>query len=175
MVDKIFTFDELDEMLIKEPRSDDYIQDNLMALEASMRELKNKRTHEKTLEDALDSYEGWVADARKIKERGLEGQVATFKSMGCSDTGNHAWNLPAHYSDALAVIADHEGPQEFRNLVLAGEYGLSLEDEYNPVVKAHNGTMAVLRKELADMRLEAQQEQAQRIYENELESIEGDD
>ena len=47
MVDKIFTFDELDEMLIKEPRSDDYIQDNLMALEASMRELKNKRTHDK--------------------------------------------------------------------------------------------------------------------------------
>jgi len=115
MAHKIFTFDELDEMLSKESRSDDYIQDKLMELEASLRELKNKRTHEKTLEDALDSYEGWVEDARKTKERGLEGQVATFKSMGRSGTGNHAWNLPAHFSDALAVIADHEGPQEFRS------------------------------------------------------------
>ena len=33
------------------------------------------------------------------------------------------------------------------------EYGMDLEDEYQPLVKAHNGTMAVLRKEQADMKL----------------------
>ena len=141
----------------------------------SLREWKNHRTRVKTLEDALDAYEGLVADARKIKKLGLEGQLATFKAIGRAGTGNTQWSLSPNFANAVWLIDDHEGPQEFRNLVLAGEYGMSLEGEYNPVMKAHNGTMAVLRKELADMRLEAQQEQAQRIYENELESIEGDD
>ena len=62
-----------------------------------------------------------------------------------------------------------------RNSVLSAEYGMDLEVDYKPLVKAHNGTTAVLRKEQAAMRLEAAQEQVQRTYENELESIEGDD
>ena len=137
--------------------------------------MKNHRSRVGTVEDALDSYEGMVEEARKIKALGLEGQLATLKHFGRAGTGNFSWNLPAHFSDALALIADHEGPQEFRNLVLAGDYGMSLEDEYMPLVKAHDGTTAVLRKEQAAMRLEAAQEQVQRTYENELESIEGDD
>ena len=43
------------------------------------------------------------------------------------------------------------------------------------MVKAHEATLAVLRKAQADTRLNAQLEQAKRIYENELDNIEGDD
>ena len=137
--------------------------------------MKNHRSRVGTVEDALDSYEGMVEEARKIKALGLEGQLATLKHFGRAGTGNFSWNLPAHFSDALALIADHEGPQEFRNLVLAGDYGMSLEDEYMPLVKAHEGTTAVLRKEVAEMRYESQKEQSRRIYENDLDSIEGND
>ena len=49
---------------------------------------------------------------------------------------------------------------------------LHLEDEYNRVVKAHEATLAVLRKAQVDTKLNALLEQAQRIYENELENIE---
>ena len=85
------------------------------------------------------------------------------------------WNLPANFSNALALIADHEDSQEFRNRVLDSDYGMSLEDDYKPLVKAHESTLAVLRKAQADTKLNAQLEQARRTYENELESIEGDD
>ena len=62
-----------------------------------------------------------------------------------------------------------------RNSVLNAEYGMDLEVDYKPLVKAHDGTTAVLKKESADMRLEAQQEQARRIYEQDLDNIEGAD
>ena len=52
---------------------------------------------------------------------------------------------------------------------------MSLEDDYKPLLKAHNGTLAVLRKKQADTKLQAQMEQARRTYENDLDSIEGDD
>ena len=52
---------------------------------------------------------------------------------------------------------------------------MSLADHYKPLVKVHNATLAVLRKEQADTKLQAQTNQAQRTYENDLESIEGDD
>ena len=52
---------------------------------------------------------------------------------------------------------------------------MSLEDDYKPLVKAHNATLAVLRKEQADTKLQAQMEQARRTYESELETIEGAD
>lgn len=127
------------------------------------------------MEDALDGYDGLVADAYKTREAGYDMQVTALKNIGRAGTGNFAWSLPLRHSDALDLIADHEGPQTLRNRVLAAEFGMSLENEYKPLVKAHNGTTAVLRKEVADMRLASQQEQSQRIYETEIDSIEGDD
>ena len=50
------------------------------------------------------------------------------------------------------------------NSVVDAEFGTDLEDEYQPLLKAHNGTMAALRKE-----------QARRFYENDLDTIEGAD
>ena len=173
MPHKIFTFDELDEMLIKEPRNDDYIQDNLMALEASMRELKNKRTHDKTLEDALDAYDGLVEKAYKIKELGLDSQASTYKAIGRAGTGNTQWNFPANFSNANWLIADDEGAQMMRNRTMEADYGMTLE-QYKTLFSAHETSVALLRKELADRRLQAQMEQAQRNYENDLDSIEGD-
>ena len=145
-----------------------------------MRELRNHRTRVKTLADALDSYNAQVADAYKIRALGVDGQTSTHKAIGRADTGNTQWNYPGNFSWAVWLIADHEGEQMQRNSVLNAEYGMSLEDmdlenEYRPLVKAHDGTAAVLRKEQADMRLEAQQEQARLTYENDLNSIEGAD
>jgi hypothetical protein len=82
-------------------------------------------------------------------------------------------NLPANFANAIILIADHEGPQAFRNRVSDTEYGMSLEDDYKPLVKAYDSILAVLRKEQADMKLEAQMEQVRHTYESELDNIEG--
>ena len=175
MVQKILTAEELGVMIATEPKTESGHEESMKRVNDSLRELRNHRTRVKTLDDALDSYEGLVADARKIKKLGLEGQLSTFKAIGRAGTGNTQWSLSPNFANAVWLIDDHEGPQEFRNLVLAGDYGMSLEDEYMPLVKAHDGTTAVLRKEQADMRLEVQQEQARRTYEQDLDNIEGAD
>ena len=141
----------------------------------SLRELRNQRSRVKTLDDALDAYDGLVADAYKIRALGVDGQTSTHKAIGRADTGNTQWNYPGNFSWAVWLIADHEGDQIQRNSVSDAEYGMSLEDDYKPLMKAHDATLAALRKEQADTKLQAQMEQAQRTYENDLESIEGDD
>ena len=55
-----------------------------------------------------------------------------------------------------------------RNSVLNAEYGMSLEDDFTPLLKSHNPTLAVLRKEQSDMKLEGKMEQAFRTYEHDL-------
>ena len=144
-------------------------------IDDSRRELRNHRTRVKTMEDALDAYDGLVADAYKIRALGMDGQTSTCKAIGRAGTGNSQWNYPANFSWANWLIADHEGAQMQRNSVLDVEYGMSLEDDYKPLMKAHDATLAALRKGQADTKLQAQMEQAQRTYENDLKSIEGDD
>ena len=175
MAEKILTVEELEDMMTTEPKSESGHAESMMRIDGSLRELKNKRTRSKTLDDALDAFDGLIAEAYKIREIGLEGQVATFMSIGRAGTHNTLWRLPAEFHNSIWLIADHEGAQTLRNQVLGADYGMSLADHYKPLVKAHNATLAVLRKEQADMKFQAQMEQAQRSYENELESIEGDD
>ena len=55
------------------------------------------------------------------------------------------------------------------------EFGMSLEDDYKPLLKAHDATLAVLKKEKADTWLNHQMEQIQRTYEIDLDNIEGKD
>ena len=57
---------------------------------------------------------------------------------------------------------------------LEADYGMTLED-YTKLLQAHETTRALLRKELAERRLKAQEEQAQRAFEQDLENIHGDD
>ena len=175
MAEKILTVEELEDMMTTEPKSESGHAESMMRIDGSLRELKNKRTRSKTLDDALDAFDGLIAEAYKIREIGLEGQVATFMSIGRAGTHNTQWNLPPNFANANWLIEDHEGAQTLRNRVLEGEYGMSLEDEYNPLVKAHNGAMAVLLKEQSDMKSEAQMEQARRTCEHELGRNEGDD
>ena len=175
MAGTILTAEDLDSMWpTKTKGAPDYAH-SMMRIEASLRELKNKRSRAKTLEDALDAYDGLVADAYKIHELGLDTQVHRLKNIGRAGTQNTQWGLPADFQHAVWLIADHEGPQTLRNQVLGADYGMSLADHYKPLLKAHNVTLAVLRKEQADTKLQAQMDQAQRTYENDLESIEGDD
>ena len=175
MLQKILTAEELDVMIATEPKTESGHEESMKRVNDSLRELRNQRSRVKTLDDALDAYDGLVADAYKIRELGLDGQTSTCKAIGRSGTGNSQWNLPANFANAIILIADHEGPQAFRNRVSDTEYGMSLEDDYKPLMKAHDAILAVLRKEQADMKLEAQMEQARRTYENDLDSIEGDD
>ena len=171
----ILNAEELDLMWPNDATGEPEYEKRMALIRDSLRELRNERSRVKTLEDALDGYDGLVADAYKIKELGLDGQMSTLKAIGRAETGNHQWNLPANFSNALALIADHEGSQEFRNRVLDSDYGMSLEDDYKPLVKAHESTLAVLRKAQADTKLNAQQEQARRTYEQDLDNIEGAD
>jgi hypothetical protein len=174
MVQKILTAEELDVMIATEPKTESGHEESMKRVNDSLRELRNQRSRVKTLDDALDAYDGLVADAYKIRELGLDGQSSAFKAIGRSGTGNSQWNLPANFANAIILIADHEGPQAFWNRVSDTEYGMSLEDDYKPLVKAHDSILAVLRKEQADMKLEAQMEQARRTYEQDLDNIEGD-
>ena len=175
MVQKILTAEELDGMISTEPKTESGHAGSIKRVADSLRELKNHRSRVGTLEDALDAYDGQVADAYKIRALGVDGQRSTHKAIGRADTGNTQWNYPGNFSWAVWLIADHEGEQMQRNSVLNAEYGMDLEVDYKPLVKAHDGTTAVLKKESADMRLEAQQEQARRTYEQDLDNIEGAD
>ena len=173
MVQKILTAEELDVMIATEPKTESGHEESMKRVNDSLRELRNQRSRVKTLDDALDAYDGLVAEAYKIRELGLDGQTSTCKAIGRSGTGNSQWNYPGDFSWAVWLIADHEGDQIQRNSVLNAEYGMSLEDDYKPLLKSHNATLAVLRKEQADTKLQAQMEQAQRNYENDLDNIEG--
>ena len=175
MAEPILTVEELDTYWPTDTTSEPDYTDRMTRIDDSRRELRNHRTRVKTMEDALDAYDGLVADAYKIRALGVDGQTSTHKAIGRADTGNTQWNYPGNFSWAVWLIADHEGEQMQRNSVLNAEYGMDLEVDYKPLVKAHDGTTAVLKKESADMRLEAQQEQARRIYEQDLDNIEGAD
>ena len=175
MVQKILTAEELDVMIATEPKTESGHEERIKRVNDSLRELRNERSRVKTLNDALDAYDGLVADAYKVRALGLVGQTSTCKAIGRAGTGNSQWNLPANFANAIILIADHEGPQAFRNSVSDAEYGMSLEDDYKPLVKAHDSILAVLRKEQADMKSEAQMEQARRTYEQDLDNIEGAD
>ena len=174
MVQKMLTAEELDVMIATEPKTESGHEESMKRVNDALRELRNQRSRVKALDDALDAYDGLVAEAYKIRELGLDGQTSAFKAIGRSGTGNSQWNLPANFANAIILIADHEGPQAFRNRVSDAEYGMSLEEDYKPLVKAHDSILAVLRKEQADMKLEAQMEQARRTYEQDLDNIEGD-
>ena len=173
MAKEILDAEQLDSMWPTDATSEPDYADRMTRIEDSRRELRNQRTRVKTLDDALDSYNAQVADAYKIRALGVDGQTSTHKHFGRADTGNTQWNYPGNFSWAVWLIADHEGEQMQRNSVLNAEYGMDLEVDYKPLVKAHDGTTALLKKESADMRLEAQQEQVRHAYESELDNIEG--
>jgi hypothetical protein len=175
MVQKILTAEELDVMIATEPKTELGHEESMKRVNDSLRELRNQRSRVKTLEDALDAYDGLVARAYKTRALGVDGQTSTLQAIGRAGTGNSQWNYPGDFSWAVWLIVDHEGEQTQRNSVLNAEYGMSLEDDYKPLLKSHNATLAVLRKEQADTKLQAQMEQARRNYENDLGNIEGDD
>ena len=156
MAGNILTVEQLDELITRSPKGESDYAKGLMLIEGSLRDLKNKRTREKTSEDALDAYDGLVASAYKIRALGVDGQTSTHKAIGRADTGNTQWNYPGNFSWAVWLIADHEGEQMQRNSVLNAKYGMDLEVDYKPLVKAHAATLAVLRKAQADTKLNAQ-------------------
>ena len=175
MPEPILTVEELDLMWPAEIEGEQDYDGNIMRVQGSLRELRNKRTRVKTLEDALDAYDGLVADAYKNREEGLAIQVYRLKNIGRVGTLNFQWGLSANFANAIWLIADHEGPQTLRRRVLDADYGMSLEDDYKPLMKAHDSTLAMLQKEQANTKLQAQIEQVQRTYESDLERIEGAD
>ena len=87
MDDKVFDFEELDEMITEGPVSDTDLEGMVMQLEASQLALRNKRTREKTLEDALDSYDGLLTKSKKPVDEGISQQTAMLKTMGRAETG----------------------------------------------------------------------------------------
>ena len=118
-----FSAEELDSLWPTDATSEAEYVERIAGVEGSKRELRNHRTRLKTPEDALDGYDGLVAEAYKIRELGLDGQVATIKHFGRAGTGNTQWNLPGNFANAIWLIADHEGPQTLRTSVLNAEYG----------------------------------------------------
>ena len=119
------------------------LQNSRMALIESVRQAKNKRTHDKTLEDALDAYDGLLADAYKTRELGLDTQVHRLKNIGRVGTLNFDRGLPSNFQDAIWLIEDHEGPQTLRNRVLEAEYGWTLEGYEAEIAEKEQGIKAI--------------------------------
>ena len=93
MVQKILTAEELDGMISTEPKTESGHAESIKRVADSLRELKNHRSRVGTLEDALDAYDGQVADAYKTRELGYDMQVSALKNIGRAGTGNFAWRL----------------------------------------------------------------------------------
>ena len=145
------------------------LQNSRMALIESVRQAKNKRTHDKTLEDALAGYDGLVADAYKTRELGLDTQVHRLKNIGRVGTLNFEWGLPPNFQDAIWLIEDDEGQQTLRNRVLEADYGWTLE--------GYDAEIAEKEQAINSIEVECKQrviDDMQRKI-DELQGVEGDD
>ena len=145
------------------------LQSSRMALIESVRQAKNKRTHDKTLEDALAGYDGLVADAYKTRELGLDTQVHRLKNIGRVGTLNFEWGLPPNFQDAIWLIEDHEGPQTLRNRVLEADYGWTLEG-YEAEIAEKEQAINSIEVEFKQRAIDEMQRKI-----DELQGAEGDD
>ena len=145
------------------------LQSSRMALIESVRQAKNKRTHDKTLEDALDAYDGLLADAYKTRGLGLDTQVHRLKNIGRVGTLNFQWGLPANFSNANWLIADHEGAQMMRNRVMEADYGWTLEGYQAEIAEKEQGIKAI-EVEIKQREIDEMQRKI-----DELQGIEGAD
>ena len=93
MAEPILTVEELDTYWPTDTTSEPDYADRMTRIDDSRRELRNHRTRVKTMEDALDAYDGLVADAYKIRALGVDGQTSTHKAIGRADTGNTQWTI----------------------------------------------------------------------------------
>ena len=145
------------------------LQNSRMALIESVRQAKNKRTHDKTLEDALDAYDGLLAGAYKTRELGLDTQVHRLKNIGRVATLNFQWGLPANFQDAIWLIEDDEGPQTLRNRVLEADYGWTLEG-YEAEIAEKEQAINSIEVEIKQREIDDMQRKI-----NDLHGVEGDD
>ena len=140
-----------------------------MALIESVRQAKNKRTHDKTLEDALACYDGLVADVYKSRELGLDTQVHRLKNVGRVGTLNFERGLPPNFQDAIWLIEDHEGPQTLRNRLLEADYGWTLEG-YEAEIAEKERAINPIEVEINQRAIDSMQRKI-----DELQGIEGAD
>lgn len=150
--------------------TDQDLKESITELEQSAVQLSNLRSREKTLEDAMDAYDGLVKNARRIVGEGLDGQAARLKNMGRAGTGNTQWHLPSGFHDALWLIEDHNGTQTLRNRVLDQGYGMVLAD-YQAERNRNRESIAEIRRELLLRESSQKIEQAQKVYETEMARI----
>ena len=150
--------------------TDQDLKESITELEQSAVQLSNLRSREKTLEDAMDAYDGLVKNARRIVGEGLDGQAARLKNMGRAGTGNTQWHLPSGFHDALWLIEDHNGTQTLRNRVLGQGYGMVLAD-YQAERNRNRESIAEIRRELLLRESSQKIEQAQKVYETEMARI----
>ena len=145
------------------------LQSSRMALIESVRQAKNKRTHDKTLEDALDAYDGLLAGAYKTRELGLDTQVHRLKNIGRVGTQNFEWGLPTNFQDAIWLIEDHEGLQTLRNRVLEADYCWTLEG-YEAEIAEKQRAINSIDVEINQRVIDGMQQKI-----DELQGVEGDD
>lgn len=148
------------------------LEDDLMAFNESMRELRNKRGQLHTLEDALDAYEGLVKDAYKARADSRAGQTQRLKMVGRQGTHNHQWAYPPNYANACELIRDHEGEQAQLEDVKSATYEMDLT-EYRQDLDSKEVMTARIRQELALRQANSTAEQAHRAYQETLTRIEG--
>ena len=84
------------------------LDDSRMELQKSLTQLSNKRSHEGTLEDTLESYNLLVEKSRKILGKSWVMQAERLRK----DTqGNASFRSHPDHDNAARFLAAHDGPQ----------------------------------------------------------------
>ena len=89
----ILTVEELDLMWSNGATSEPDYGERMARVEDSLRELWNKRTRVKTLDDAMDAYDALIKDAHKTIANGFAEQAATLRAIGRARSGNTQWRM----------------------------------------------------------------------------------
>jgi len=152
--------------------TDEELQVDRMELEDSDRKLGNWQSLNPNLEDALGGYEAYIAAAYQAVAAGWAQQAASIRAVGRVGSSTVEWRIPARFTEAVDIVQDHEGQQALLAAVNALEYGHD-----HAKVKAERAQkrekIGRIRAELARRQAERSTNQAQTVYQDELNRIGG--
>lgn len=152
--------------------NDEELRAKHMELENDLRRLGNERSRNPSRDDALGGYADQVAEAYGIVQAGWATQAASLKAVGRIGSGTVEWRLPTRFTQAQAIIADHEGAQRLLAAVQNLEYGMSVE-EYQAERKGIHTEIGSILAELAFRKSEVAVAEAAVVYSDEIAKISG--
>jgi len=150
--------------------SDQELEIDRMELEDADRKLRNMRALNPSREDALAGYEAIVDVAYKLVAAGWNQQAASLRAVGRVGSDTVEWRLPTRFTEAQAIIQDHEGA----GALLAATNALEFGRDHAEIQAEHNQKrekIGRIRAELARRQAARSTSQASAVYQDELSKI----